>query len=66
VARVNVRPLAATDLADAYAWYEQQAVGLGAQFFEEVQAVYAQIERFPEAFPEVHRGARRVLVRRFP
>ena len=64
--RVNVRPLAETDLAEAYEWYEQQAAGLGAQFLDEVQAVYERVEQFPAAFPEVYRDVRRALVRRFP
>lgn len=66
MSRVNVRPLAETDVAEAYEWYEQQGAGLGEQFLDEVQAVYDHIEQFPAAFPEVYRDARRALVRRFP
>jgi plasmid stabilization system protein ParE len=66
VARVNIRPLAEADLAEAYEWYEEQAAGLGAQFLDEVEPVYERLEQFPAAFPEVYRHARRALVRRFP
>ncbi|MDQ3696753.1 MAG: type II toxin-antitoxin system RelE/ParE family toxin [Gemmatimonadota bacterium] len=66
MARVNVRPLAEADLADAYAWYETQSSGLGAQFIDEVHAVYEHVEQFPEGFPDVYRGTRRALVRRLP
>ncbi len=54
------------DLADALLWYEDQAAGLGVEFFRAVEARFAAIQRNPELYPVVYRGVRRALVRRFP
>lgn len=64
--QVLVRPLARADLDDAFAWYEERAAGLGHEFLRAVAVVFEQIARYPEMFPEVYRGRRRALVRRFP
>lgn len=66
MASVVVRPVAQADLDDAFAWYQHQAPGLGHEFLRAVAAVFEQIARHPEMFPDVHRGRRRALVRRFP
>ena len=66
MARVTVRPRAETDLADAYDWYHRQRPALGAEFLDEVEATFARIRQFPEAFPILYRGVRRGALRRFP
>jgi plasmid stabilization system protein ParE len=66
VVSVVVRPVAQADLDDAFAWYQGQAPGLGHEFLRAVAAVFEQIARHPEMFPDVYRGRRRALVRRFP
>ncbi len=57
---------AAADLVAAHDWYEQRSPGLGKDFVRMVDAAVAGIARQPELFPAVHRGLRRVLIRRFP
>ena len=65
--RVAVRPAAATDIEDAYQWYEAQQLGLGEEFLTALNATRDQIVEHPEAFPILHRNTRRALIpRRFP
>ena len=64
--RSGFRPAASADVQAAYEWYEAQRPGLGDQFIAAVDAAVASILAFPEAYPVVHRGARRVLLERFP
>ena len=54
------------DVESAYFWYERQHAGLGAEFVRAVEATIAAALAFPDAYPVVHRDARRVLVQRFP
>ena len=61
-----VRPLAAADLDEAFAWYESRSVGLDVDFLRAVDGSFAGIDAAPLAFPVVYRDARRALLRRFP
>jgi len=54
------------DVESAYLWYEHQHPGLGATFVLAVEAAITAALAFPDAFPIVHRDARRILVQRFP
>ncbi len=64
--RLVVRRVAEADIADAALWYEERAIGLGADFSRTVDVALAEIQRMPERFPVVHRECRRALLRRFP
>ena len=64
--RVGFRPAASADLVAAHSWYEAQRAGLGEEFLAAVDAGITSILDFPEAQPEIHRGARRFLLERFP
>ena len=64
--RAGFRPAASADVNAACEWYEEQRSGLGDEFVAAVDAAVASILSFPEAHPVVHRGARRVLLERFP
>ena len=65
--RVIVRPAAAADIEEAYAWYESQRPGLGEEFLAALQETREHIVAHPEAFAIVHRDTRRALVQsRFP
>lgn len=44
-----VRPLAEADVQEAFAWYEEQAQGLGHEFLRALDVCYATIERWPES-----------------
>jgi plasmid stabilization system protein ParE len=65
-AELILAPEAERDVAEAYAWYESQRVGLGEDFLVRVDACIQAIRRHPEMCPVVHEGYRRGLVRRFP
>lgn len=64
--RVRFVPEAEADLLDAYQWYEARAGGLASEFLRSLDACLAVVARHPDAFPIVHRGLRRALLRRFP
>jgi ParE toxin of type II toxin-antitoxin system, parDE len=64
--RLIVRPEAEADIAEGYAWYESQQIGLGERFLSEISLRFSEIEREPLRFQRVRDEARRVLLRRFP
>jgi plasmid stabilization system protein ParE len=57
---------AEADLLEAYVWYEDQELGLGVRFLDEVDATIQRILENPTIYPLVHRTTRRALVRTFP
>ena len=59
-------PEAEQDIAEAYAWYEGNRVGLGEEFFSCVDACIEAIRRTPEMHLVIHESYRRGSVRRFP
>ena len=59
-------PEAKADVADAYAWYEDQSLGLGIEFLRCVEVTLLSIQRTPLIYLIVHESYRRALVRRFP
>jgi plasmid stabilization system protein ParE len=67
----RIEPEAASELEEAAVWYDQQRLGLGAEFLEAIDATLERIVRWPHAAPRV-RGvaadvpARRAPVARFP
>ena len=61
-----IRPAAEADMAGAYRWYEKQRPGLGEEFLLAAEAIFAQLERNPRAFPPIHKQIHRALLRRFP
>ncbi len=64
--KLVVNPEAQSDLAEAIAYYGGQRDGLGREFAERVDDVFATIQSSPHLFAESHRSARMTLVRRFP
>lgn len=64
--QVVVRRLAERHLAEAYAWYAQQAPGLGLDFLDRFGHALNRIVEFPQSGPVVHLDYRRVLLQRFP
>jgi plasmid stabilization system protein ParE len=64
--RFIVRPAAEADIAEAALWYEARSMGLGAEFLRAVDVCFEEIRRSPERFPQIYKGSRRALLRRFP
>lgn len=54
------------DLAETYAWYEDQRPGLGEEFLSRVDDCLQGIFVHPEMYPEFHPPFRRGLLRQFP
>ena len=63
---VLIRPAAAADVEDAFAWYERQRPGLGVDFRLELQAALDRVAEKPELYQMIRRDTRRALLRRFP
>lgn len=66
MSRLVVRPPAEVGIRDAADWYEDEEIGLGGQFVDELRDVLHRLNALPTQFPEVGRGARRALLKRFP
>ena len=64
--RLEFRPEASADVAEAFSWYEQQRPGLGAEFEAQLDRALGYVADVPLAGRPVHRTFRRVLLRRFP
>jgi hypothetical protein len=64
--KVIVHPAARGELAKAARFYEDQAAGLGLDFFREVERILRAIEDSPEIAPLFDSPYRRHLCRRFP
>lgn len=64
--RLRFGPEARLDVLQARDWYEDRALGLGAEFVRSVDAMAAAVLRFPEAFPAIHEDVRMAVLRRFP
>lgn len=54
------------DLANAFAYYEEQLEGLGERFLRTVDTTFDAIERYPEMFAKVHGDVRRAIISQFP
>ncbi len=65
-AELIISPEVEQDLAEAYAWYEDQRFGLGEEFLNCVEARIEAICRMPEMHACIHENYRRGLLRRFP
>ena len=64
--RVRLLPEAENELLEAAQWYRQQSFGLDYEFMRCIDEAMTRIGRTPLMFPILHRGRRRVLVKRFP
>lgn len=64
--RLEFRPEASADIAEAFSWYEAQRPGLGVQFVAELDRTLHLVLTMPGAGRVVYRTLRRALTRRFP
>jgi toxin ParE1/3/4 len=63
---ISFHHLAEEELRDAARYFEQARPGLGTAFLDEAEQAIQQILEFPESAPEVEKGVRKKLLRRFP
>ena len=64
--KITFLPAARSEVDDAFVWYEEQAIGLGYEFLDELDQSLRLIATFPELQPLVDNKIRRCLVNRFP
>src|SRR5258708_30810056 len=64
--RLVLAPEVEQDIAEAFAWYEEQRSGLGEEFLASVEVALETIHRRPELYAAVYENCRRTFVRRFP
>ncbi|MDP3874217.1 MAG: type II toxin-antitoxin system RelE/ParE family toxin [Methyloversatilis sp.] len=64
--KIFVRPEAERDLASSYAFYQEFRRALGDDFLNSVEESFERISKNPFLYPDIHRGIRRALLRRFP
>lgn len=50
---VQFRPEAEAEAINSTAWYEEQEIGLGSRFREEIESKIATIEERPFSFPRI-------------
>jgi len=63
---VRFTPEARLDVLTARDWYESRTPGVGLEFVRMVDVAVSSMDRFPQAFPQVHGEARKAVLRRFP
>lgn len=61
-----IKPSAEEDITDAFLWYQQQQVGLGVFFVNEIDKALDLITVFPNAFEVRYEKVRIVFTDRFP
>ena len=54
------------DIEQAREWYKSVGLGADLEFARALDGCLARIVRYPEAYREVYRSARRAVLRRFP
>jgi plasmid stabilization system protein ParE len=63
---LRLRPELVDDVAEAFHWYENAAIGLGHEFLRSYFAALAAVEREPRHYRCVYGQFRRILLVRFP
>lgn len=63
--RLLLRPAAVEDVAEAHAWYSNDAERPASAFLADVHDTMTRIREHPLQFPDIG-GARRALLHRFP
>ncbi len=64
--KIEIRPLAAIEILEAYDWYELQREGLGLEFLDELETFYDSLFRNPETYSYFDKPVRQGKIKRFP
>ena len=64
--RLELKPLAEIDVAEAAIWYNIQREGLGEEFLLALEAKFNEIQRNPYQFKIIYKNVRRAFPNRFP
>ena len=63
---IRIRHLAERDLEKLYAWYDNQAAGLGGRLVRELDNAFSILEDSPKIYADIYNGTRRAILRKFP
>lgn len=63
---IEIRPLAASDIFEAYDWYESQQVGLGVRFLDALADFYQRLQLHPLSFSYYEQPVRQGRLNKFP
>ncbi len=63
---IEVRPLAAMEIIEAFDWYELQREGLGIEFLDEIKSFYDGLLRNPQSHSYYDEPVRQGKINRFP
>ncbi len=63
---IEIRPLAATEIIEAYDWYESQQEGLGFDFLNELENFFGILQQNPLTFSYYSEPVRQGRINRFP
>jgi hypothetical protein len=63
---LRFHPEADLDVLNATLWYEEQRLGLGTEFLEQLSFLFERIANMPFQFPAIDGPIRRALLHRFP
>jgi len=64
--QIKFHPDVSIDIKDSYKWYEEQSIGLGEDFLEEIESSYQAIIDFPNTWIPFSYGFKRYLLSKFP
>lgn len=66
--RLEIQEEALSEISNAYDWYEDQRIGLGTEFIDEIEDCLSSITEYPERYGYVRNSNifRRIRVSRFP
>jgi hypothetical protein len=64
--KIEIRPLAAIEIIEAYDWYELQREGLGMEFLMELEIFYTTLQQNPDTYSYYQKPVRQGSLDRFP
>jgi len=64
--KIEIRPLAAIEIIEAYDWYELQREGLGMEFLMELEIFFTTLQRNPDTHSFYKKPVRQGVLDRFP
>ena len=63
---LSIRPIARTEIQEAFRWYEQRRRSLGERFLQALRETLSAIEDNPQQHARIRGEIRRAAVQRFP
>ncbi|HEY4148475.1 MAG TPA: type II toxin-antitoxin system RelE/ParE family toxin [Chitinophagaceae bacterium] len=64
--KLLIKPGAEEDIDHAYNWYEDQQIGLGETFLDELSTYYKKLQQRPAIFSKLNPYYRQAALKRFP